>query len=84
MAVIFVVTAVVQWPAAVILLLASMLLPLNLRLAGLFAKEGADSPDGGQRQARRGRPRQFRGMPTLRNIGRWDDAVPNWPVPPTT
>ncbi len=61
MALIFVVTAVVQWPAAVILLLASMLLPLNLRLAGLFAKEGADSPDGGRRQARRGRPRQFQG-----------------------
>jgi ATP-binding cassette, subfamily C, bacterial CydD len=43
MAVIFLVTAAVQWPAAVILLAASLLVPPNMRLAGLFAREGADA-----------------------------------------
>jgi ATP-binding cassette subfamily C protein CydD len=69
MAVVLAVTAVVQWPAAVILLLASLLLPLNLRLAGLFAKEGSV-----QRMAASTRLAavvldSFRGMATLRNIG---------------
>jgi ATP-binding cassette subfamily C protein CydD len=69
MAVVLVVTAVVQWPAAVILLLASLLVPLNMRLAGLFAKEGA-----GERLTASTRLGavvldSFRGMRTLRSIG---------------
>ena len=69
MAAILVVTAVAQWPAAVILLLASLLIPMNMRLAGLFAKEGA-----GERAAASTRLAavvldSFRGMRTLRSIG---------------
>jgi ATP-binding cassette subfamily C protein CydD len=69
MALIVVVTAVVQWPAAVLLLLATLLLPLNLRLIGQFAKEGAD-----ERVTASGRLGavvldSFRGMRTLEGIG---------------
>ncbi|RZT07554.1 ATP-binding cassette subfamily C protein CydD [Kribbella sp. VKM Ac-2569] len=69
MTLIFVVTAVVQWPAAVILLLASMLIPLNMRLAGLFAKEGADARLAAGARLAAVVLDSFRGMPTLRNIG---------------
>jgi hypothetical protein len=34
------VTAVAHWPAAIVLLLTTALLPLNMRLAGLFAQQG--------------------------------------------
>lgn len=69
MALILVVTAVLQWPAAVILLLASLLIPLNLRLAGLFAKEGADARTAASSRLAAIVLDSFRGMPTLRNIG---------------
>jgi ATP-binding cassette subfamily C protein CydD len=69
MAVVLAVTAFVQWPAAVILLLASLLLPLNLRLAGLFAKEGADSRMAASTRLAAVVLDSFRGMSTLRNIG---------------
>jgi ATP-binding cassette subfamily C protein CydD len=69
MAVILLVTAAVQWPAAVILLLASLLIPLNLRLAGLFAKEGADERMAATTRLAAAVLDSFRGMPTLRNIG---------------
>ncbi len=69
MAVVLAVTAVVQWPAAVILLLASLLLPLNLRLAGLFAKEGADRRMAASTRLAAIVLDSFRGMATLRNIG---------------
>jgi ATP-binding cassette subfamily C protein CydD len=38
MATVFLATAVVQWPAGLILLAATLLIPLNMRLAGLFAQ----------------------------------------------
>jgi ATP-binding cassette subfamily C protein CydD len=41
MAVVFAVTAAAQWPAAVILLAGSLIVPANMRLAGRFAAEGA-------------------------------------------
>ncbi|MEU4287269.1 ATP-binding cassette domain-containing protein [Kribbella sp. NPDC026596] len=69
MALILVTTAVAQWPAAVILLLASLLLPLNLRLAGLFAKEGADARMAATTRLGAVVLDSFRGMPTLRNVG---------------
>jgi len=69
MALILAITAVVQWPAAVILLLASLLIPLNLRLAGLFAKEGADARMAASTGLATVVLDSFRGMPTLRNIG---------------
>ena len=69
MVVIFLVTLVLQWPAAVLLLLASLLIPPNMRLAGLFAKEGADERL--QASTRLGAVvlDSFRGMRTLRSIG---------------
>jgi ATP-binding cassette subfamily C protein CydD len=69
MAVVFVVTAVVHWPAAVILLLASLLIPLNMRLAGLFAKEGADERAAASAGLAAVVLDSFRGMRTLRGIG---------------
>jgi ATP-binding cassette subfamily C protein CydD len=69
MAVIFLVTAVVQWPAAVILLLASLLVPLNMRLAGLFAKEGADERVAASTRLAAVVLDSFRGMRTLQSIG---------------
>jgi ATP-binding cassette subfamily C protein CydD len=69
MAVIFLVTAAAQWPAAVILLVSSLLIPLNMRLAGIFAKEGAD--DGLATSTRLGAVvlDSFRGLRTLQSIG---------------
>jgi ATP-binding cassette subfamily C protein CydD len=69
MAVVFLVTAVVQWPAAVILLLASLLVPLNMRLAGLFAKEGADERVAAGTRLAAVVLDSFRGMHTLQSIG---------------
>jgi ATP-binding cassette subfamily C protein CydD len=69
MAVIFLVTAAVQWPAAVILLLASLLVPLNMRLAGLFAKEGADERVTATTRLAAVVLDSFRGMRTLQSIG---------------
>jgi ATP-binding cassette subfamily C protein CydD len=69
MAVVFLVTAVVQWPAAVILLLASLLIPPNMRLAGLFAKEGADERVAASTRLATVVLDSFRGMRTLRSIG---------------
>jgi ATP-binding cassette subfamily C protein CydD len=69
MGLILVITAVVQWPAAVILLLATLLIPLNMRLAGLFAKEGADARAAASTRLAAVVLDSFRGMPTLRNIG---------------
>ncbi|TCC16861.1 ABC transporter ATP-binding protein/permease [Kribbella speibonae] len=69
MALILATTAMVQWPAAVILLLASLLIPLNLRLAGLFAKEGADVRMAASTRLAAVVLDSFRGMPTLRNLG---------------
>jgi ATP-binding cassette subfamily C protein CydD len=69
MVVVFVTTAVVLWPAAVILLLASLLIPLNMRLAGLFAKEGADERAAASAGLAAVVLDSFRGMRTLRGIG---------------
>lgn len=69
MAVVFLITAVVQWPAAVILLLASLLIPPNMRLAGLFAKEGADERVAAGTRLAAVVLDSFRGMRTLRSIG---------------
>ena len=69
MVVVLAATAFVQWPAAVILLLATLLLPLNLRLAGQFAKEGADSRMAANARLAAVVLDSFRGLPTLRNLG---------------
>ncbi|MFI8890415.1 ATP-binding cassette domain-containing protein [Streptomyces paradoxus] len=69
MAVVFGVTAAVQWPAAVVLLLASLLIPLNLRLAGLLAKEGAEERVAAATRLGAVVLDSFRGLPTLRGIG---------------
>ena len=69
MAVIFLVTVAVQWPAAVILLLASLLVPLNMRLAGLLAQEGAGERAGASTRLAAVVLDSFRGMRTLQGIG---------------
>jgi ATP-binding cassette subfamily C protein CydD len=69
MAIVLLITAVVQWPAAVILLLASCLIPANMRLAGLFAQEGADERVAASTRLAAIVLDSFRGMRTLRGIG---------------
>jgi ATP-binding cassette, subfamily C, bacterial CydD len=69
MAVIFGATAAVHWPAAVILLVASLLIPPNLRLAGLFAKEGADERAAASTRLTATVLDSFRGMRTLQSVG---------------
>jgi ATP-binding cassette subfamily C protein CydD len=69
MAVVFLVTAMVQWPAAGILLVSSLLIPLNMRLAGLFAKDGADERVAASTRLAAVVLDSFRGMRTLRGIG---------------
>jgi ATP-binding cassette subfamily C protein CydD len=69
MALIFVVTAVVQWPAAVILLVASALVPVNMRLAGLFAQEGTDEQAAARTRLAAVVLDSFRGLRTLQSIG---------------
>ena len=69
MAVVFLVTAVVQWPAAGILLVSSLLIPLNMRLAGLFAQEGADERVAASTRLAAVVLDSFRGMRTLQSIG---------------
>jgi ATP-binding cassette subfamily C protein CydD len=69
MAAVLLVTAAIQWPAAVILLLASLLLPLNMRLSGLFAKEGADERLAAGTRLAAVVLESFRGLRTLRSIG---------------
>jgi ATP-binding cassette subfamily C protein CydD len=69
MAVIFLITAVVLWPAAVILLLASLLIPPNMRLVGMFGKEGADERLAASTRLGAVVLDSFRGLRTLQSIG---------------
>jgi ATP-binding cassette subfamily C protein CydD len=69
MAVILLVTAVVQWPAAVVLLFASLLIPPNMRLAGLLAQEGADERAAATARLAAVVLDSFRGLRTLQGIG---------------
>jgi ATP-binding cassette subfamily C protein CydD len=69
MAVVLAVTAAVQWPAAVVLLLASLLIPLNMRLAGRLAEEGARERLVAATYLGAVVLDSFRGMRTLRGIG---------------
>jgi ATP-binding cassette subfamily C protein CydD len=69
MAVVFLATAAVQWPAAGILLVSSLFIPLNMRLAGLFAQEGADERVTATTRLAAVVLDSFRGMRTLHSIG---------------
>jgi ABC-type transport system involved in cytochrome bd biosynthesis fused ATPase/permease subunit len=69
MAVVFLATAAVQWPAAGILLVSSLFIPLNMRLAGLFAQEGADERLTATTRLAAVVLDSFRGMRTLHSIG---------------
>ncbi|MEY9995341.1 ATP-binding cassette subfamily C protein CydD [Streptomyces sp. V4I8] len=63
------VTAAVHWPAAIVLVLTTALLPLNMRLAGLFAQDGADRQSAATRHLNAVVLDSFRGMRTLRELG---------------
>ncbi|PUB25559.1 ATP-binding cassette subfamily C protein CydD [Promicromonospora sp. AC04] len=62
-------TAVLHWPAAIVLALSSALLPLNLRLAGLFARDGMDERQQAAERLSATVLDSFRGMSTLRTLG---------------
>ncbi|MCF4121939.1 ATP-binding cassette domain-containing protein [Antribacter sp. KLBMP9083] len=61
--------AALHWPAAIVLALSSALLPLNLRLAGLFARDGADERQQAAARLSTTVLDSFRGMSTLRTLG---------------
>lgn len=63
------VTAAAQWPSAVILLLATLLLPLNMRLAGHFAQQGADKRVEASTRLGAVVLDSFRGLRTLQGLG---------------
>ncbi|WP_217240199.1 ABC transporter ATP-binding protein/permease [Streptomyces sp. AC555_RSS877] len=69
MAAVLVATAAAHWPAAIVLLLTTALLPLNMRLAGLFAQQGADRQSAATRNLNAVVLDSFRGMRTLRELG---------------
>lgn len=69
MALVLAVTAAVQWPAAVILVLATLLVPLNMRLAGLFAQQGADERVEASTRLGAVVLDSFRGLRTLQGLG---------------
>ncbi|WP_105967814.1 ABC transporter ATP-binding protein/permease [Streptomyces geranii] len=62
-------TAAVHWPAAIVLVLTTALLPLNMRLAGLFAQHGADRQSAATRHLNAVVLDSFRGLRTLRELG---------------
>ncbi|MFF3371510.1 ABC transporter ATP-binding protein/permease [Streptomyces sp. NPDC002680] len=66
---VLVVTAAVHWPAAIVLVLTTALLPLNMRLAGLFAQHGAGRQAAAARHLNAVVLDSFRGMRTLRELG---------------
>ncbi len=72
MAIVFAVTAVAQWPTALILVVGSLIVPANMRLAGRFAAEGADERVTASTRLSAVVLDSFRGMRTLAAIG----AVP--------
>ncbi|HEX6356636.1 MAG TPA: ATP-binding cassette domain-containing protein [Actinophytocola sp.] len=63
------VTAVLHWPSAIVLGATSALLPLNMRLAGLFAQQGADRQFAATRRLGAVILDSFRGLRTLRELG---------------
>jgi ATP-binding cassette, subfamily C, bacterial CydD len=69
MAVVVAVTAAVQWPAAVVLAVGTLIVPLNMRLAGLFAAEGADEQVAANARLTAVVLDSFRGMRSLHAIG---------------
>lgn len=63
------VTAVLHWPATIVLVLSTSLVPLNMRLAGLFAQSGADRQLAATQRLGSVVLDSFRGLPTLRELG---------------
>ncbi len=68
MTVIFVLTAIVHWPVAVILALSTLVVSFNMRLAGLLAKEGNDRYLGAIQKMGAIVLDSFRGVETLRRF----------------
>jgi ATP-binding cassette subfamily C protein CydD len=62
-------TAWVHWPAAIVLVLSTALVPLNMRLAGLFAQDGTDRHLVAMRRLSAMALDSFRGLHTLVNLG---------------
>ncbi|MDP4504958.1 ABC transporter ATP-binding protein/permease [Nonomuraea turcica] len=62
------VVAVLHWPAAIVLILTSALLPVNMRLAGLFAQDGADRQWAATQRLNAVVLDSFRGLRTLREL----------------
>lgn len=69
MVVILLATAALQWPTVLVLLLAGAIVVPNLRLAGLFAKEGAEARRSATDRLAAVVLDSFRGMRTLRGLG---------------
>jgi len=63
------VTAALYWPAAIVLTVSTALIPLNMRLAGLFAKDGADQQLAATQRLNAVVLDSFRGVEALRELG---------------
>ncbi len=69
MAFILLATGLAHWPAAVVLVLATIVVPFNMWLAGLLARDGNDRYLGALNRLGAVVLDSFRGLPTLRRLG---------------
>jgi ATP-binding cassette, subfamily C, bacterial CydD len=63
------ITAALHWPAAIVLLLSTALLPVNMWLAGVITKAGTDQQLAATQQLGAVVLDSFRGLATLRELG---------------
>jgi ATP-binding cassette subfamily C protein CydD len=62
-------TMVVHWPAAILLVLSTALVPINMKLAGLFAQDGNDRYLAATQRLSAVVLDSFRGLHSLKNLG---------------
>jgi ATP-binding cassette subfamily C protein CydD len=62
-------TLIVHWPAAILLVLSTALVPINMKLAGLFAQDGNDRYLAATQRLSGVVLDSFRGLHSLKNLG---------------
>ncbi|MCU1507057.1 MAG: hypothetical protein JWP05_2026 [Microbacteriaceae bacterium] len=62
-------TMIVHWPAVILLILSTALVPINMKLAGLFAQDGNDRFLAATQRLSAVILDSFRGLHTLKNLG---------------
>jgi ATP-binding cassette subfamily C protein CydD len=69
MVIILVIIGIVHWPAAIVLLVSTALIPLNMKLAGIFAQDGNDRHFVAMQRMGAVVLDSFRGLHTLVSLG---------------